>query len=94
MLTFAHPWIFLLLPLALLVRFVLSAYREQLEHVYQELDQLEPLDYESTSFRPKDELYFWPVITMLVLMIGYHWGMGIRTVLSRHGRAGVEELKS
>jgi len=64
--------------------------REQLEDVYRELDQLEPLDFESTSFRPTDELYFWPVIAMLLLVLGYHGVMGFRK--STQGR--VEGSKS
>lgn len=58
-------------------RFFRANDREQLEGVYRELDLLEPLDYESTSYRPKDELYFWPIIAVLVLILGYHGVMGI-----------------
>jgi len=70
-------------------RFFQANDREELEDVYRELDQLEPLDFESTSFRPTDELYFWPVIAMLLLVLGYHGGMGFRK--SIHGR--VEKLR-
>lgn len=64
-------------------RFFRANDREQLEGVYRELDRLEPLDYESTSFRPKDELFFWPVIAMLVLVLVYHGVMGIWTLAGR-----------
>ena len=46
--------------------------REELEQIYQGLDQLEPEQFESLSYRPKRPLFQWPLAVFLVLMIGYH----------------------
>ncbi|MEN8165289.1 MAG: VWA domain-containing protein [Acidobacteriota bacterium] len=61
--------------------------REQLQDVSRELDELEPLQFESNTFRPTTELYFWPVIVMLVLILGYHGLMGFGTLVGRRGSA-------
>lgn len=46
--------------------------RQELEGVYRELDELEPLDFESYTHRPRHELYFWPLGAFVVLALGYH----------------------
>jgi Ca-activated chloride channel family protein len=44
----------------------------ELDQVYAELDALEPLDFETFSYRPRHELYQWVVGAYLVLILGYH----------------------
>ena len=39
----------------------------ELEQIYQLLDQLEPVEQESQSFRPRSALYYWPLSLALVL---------------------------
>ena len=62
-------------------RFYRANDRESLAAVYQELDELEPLDFESESYRPKRELFHWPLAAFLLLGLGYHLvmaGAGLR----------------
>jgi Ca-activated chloride channel family protein len=40
---------------------------EELNQIYQILDQLEPTEKDKQYFRPKSELYFWPLALSLVL---------------------------
>ncbi|MCP4896035.1 MAG: VWA domain-containing protein [bacterium] len=53
-------------------RFFQADDRQGLEGVSQEIDDIEPLEYETVSFRPTDELYFWPLGGFLVLALAYH----------------------
>ncbi len=51
--------------------------RNSLESVYQQLDQLEPVDADSRLVRPVDELYPWPLALALILsmtMVFYRLG--------------------
>lgn len=50
---------------------------EQLDQVYTELDALEPLDFETHSYRPRYELYQWAVGAFVVLALAYHLLMGL-----------------
>jgi len=43
--------------------------REDLERIYQTLDQLNPKQVETLSYRPERELYFWPLGFALVLTL-------------------------
>ncbi|MGR9114394.1 MAG: vWA domain-containing protein [Gammaproteobacteria bacterium] len=40
---------------------------EELEQIYQILDQLEPVDKDKQYFRPRTELYYWPLAFALLL---------------------------
>ncbi|MDO6524662.1 VWA domain-containing protein [Motilimonas sp. 1_MG-2023] len=40
---------------------------EDLEQIYQTLDQLEPIANEEQSFRPEKNLFFWPLLLSLIL---------------------------
>ncbi|MCE0558298.1 VWA domain-containing protein [Motilimonas sp. E26] len=40
---------------------------EDLEQIYQTLDQLEPIANEEQSFRPEKNLFFWPLLLSLML---------------------------
>jgi Ca-activated chloride channel family protein len=43
--------------------------REDLERIYQTLDQLNPKQVESLSYRPEHELYFWPLGLAIILSL-------------------------
>ena len=43
--------------------------REDLERIYQTLDQLNPKQVESLSYRPERELYFWPLGLAIILSL-------------------------
>ena len=49
---------------------------EELDRVYAELDELEPLDFETFSYRPRYELYQWFVGAYVLLILVYHLSMG------------------
>jgi Ca-activated chloride channel homolog len=40
---------------------------DELEQIYQLLDQLEPVEKDKQYFRPKTELYYWPLAVALLL---------------------------
>ncbi len=42
---------------------------DQLAQIYQELDKLEPVDNEGTSFRPEKNLFYWPLSLALLLSL-------------------------
>ena len=48
----------------------------QLSQIYQLLDQLEPSEGESEYYRPRDELYFWPLGLALLLSLLLVWRRG------------------
>ena len=52
---------------------------EELDQVYQRLDELEPLEFESYSYRPRYELYQWAIGAFLVFTLSYHLLMGLWT---------------
>ncbi len=43
--------------------------REELESIYTEIDQLDTREVESVSYRPRTELYHWPLAAMLLIGI-------------------------
>lgn len=63
---------------------------EELDEVYRQLDELEPLDFETFSYRPRHELYQWLVGAFVVLLLGYHLSMGAWSLARRRGRRRVE----
>jgi Ca-activated chloride channel family protein len=64
-------------------QFFMGMNREELEDIYRQLDELEPLEFETLSYRPRRPLYFYPVGIFLVLYIIYHLMMASRSLLRR-----------
>ena len=63
--------------------------REELDGIYGALDQLNPRQVESLSYRPERELYFWPLgFALVVTMMFFAW-MEWRSYLARRRRRGV-----
>jgi Ca-activated chloride channel family protein len=59
--------------------------REDLERIYQTLDQLNPKQVETLSYRPERELYYWPLGFALVLTLLFFGQAEFRAYLnSRH----------
>ncbi|CAL1239846.1 vWA domain-containing protein [Candidatus Methylocalor cossyra] len=54
----------------------------ELEEIYQLLDQLEPVERDTRYYRPRRELYPWPLAGALLLMAGF----GFRAALGDGGR--------
>ena len=42
-----------------------------LEQIYDELDRLEPVEHEYLSHRPRTELFFYPLLAGLAVMLGF-----------------------
>jgi len=55
--------------------------REELSKIYEQINKLEPVEFESISYRPKFQLYHWPLGTVLLLLVGYHLLMGCIQIL-------------
>ena len=52
--------------------------REQLEEVYTRLDELSTREAETISFRPKRDIFYWPLALLLLLSFSYHAVLAIR----------------
>ncbi len=46
---------------------------EELEQIYQLLDELEPLTKEEQFYRPTDELFYWPLLGMWLSLVTFLW---------------------
>ena len=42
---------------------------EEFQHIYAELDRLEPVEQEAESWRPQQELFRWPLAVSLLLSL-------------------------
>ncbi len=42
---------------------------EALAHIYEQLDELEPVESDQEAIRPVDELFFWPLAAALLLVL-------------------------
>ena len=61
-------------------RFFLGMNREELEDIYHNLDDLEPVEFETLSYRPRQPLYFYPIGIFFVLYLIYHLSMALRSL--------------
>jgi len=55
---------------------------EQLEGIYAELDELEPIEYEEETYVPATLLYYYPLGFAIALTLIYNLLMGIRTIIN------------
>lgn len=58
--------------------FFRAADREELNGIYQRLDEIETSDLQVDSFQPKTELYFWPLAIFLLSGMAYHGFLSVR----------------
>lgn len=49
-----------------------AANREELEAVYVQLDQLETRDAEEQTYRPRSELFQWPLAVLVIITLMFH----------------------
>lgn len=56
--------------------------RQQLEDIYRQLDQVESSGLESVSFRPKSELFHWPLALAFLLGLSWHGFQAFQYLLS------------
>jgi len=64
-------------------KFFVALDRQQLEEIYGQLDEIEALDYETLSYRPKRPLFHWPLGGMLILIVMFHTVMSLRSLFRR-----------
>ena len=48
-------------------QYFLAMDEQQLEAVYNTLDELEPIEYEEESYRPATLLYYYPLIALIII---------------------------
>lgn len=59
-------------------RFFRALDRKQLQDIYAEIDALDTREAETISYRPRRELYTWPLGGMFVMAVLFQMGMTIR----------------
>ena len=64
-------------------RFFRAQDREQLEQVYDVLDDLNPRQVESRSYRPRDDLFHWPLGAALVVSLLLFGASALRSAADR-----------
>ena len=64
-------------------RVFLAADRADLERVYQQLDELVPIEVEALSYRPSRPLYHWPLGAALALLASFQLAMLLGHALRR-----------
>ncbi|WP_274628156.1 vWA domain-containing protein [Arvimicrobium flavum] len=62
--------------------------QSQLEEIYQTLDRITPVNQKTLSWRPRIELFHYPLGAALLILILYHLSAWLLT--SMHGKAGRE----
>lgn len=59
-------------------RYFHAADREQLEEIYTELDRIDTRPVEAETYRPRTDLFHWPVAAFMLLGLLFHLGLLIR----------------
>jgi Ca-activated chloride channel family protein len=60
-------------------RYFFAQDRDELESIYDELDRIDTRDIEAETYRPRIDLFYWPLAAFLVLVLLLHAG-----ILTRH----------
>ena len=68
-------------------RYFHAADREQLKEIYTELDRIDTREVETATYRPRIDLFHWPLAAFLVLGWLYHIGLLVRRAISRRQAA-------
>jgi Ca-activated chloride channel family protein len=64
-------------------RYFFAQDREQLGEIYDELDRIGTRDVEAETFRPRLDLFHWPLAAFLVLSLLFHLGLVVRQALAK-----------
>jgi Ca-activated chloride channel family protein len=56
-------------------RYFHAADRDQLQEIYTELDKIDSREVESESYRPRTDLFQWPIAAFALLTLLYHGGL-------------------
>ena len=65
----------------------------ELEKIYATLDSITPNNHKTLSWRPRRELFAWPLGGALALLLAYHLVMGLLAQRQRRSRAGMEAAR-
>lgn len=68
-------------------RYFFAQDRDQLAEIYDELDRIGTRDVEAETYRPRLDLFHWPLAAFLVLSLVSHTGLLLRHVVRRRGHA-------
>jgi Ca-activated chloride channel family protein len=67
-------------------RYFHAADRDQLQEIYTELDKIDSREVESESYRPRTDLFQWPIAVFAFLTLLYHGGLFLsRRRETQHG---------
>jgi Ca-activated chloride channel family protein len=66
-------------------RYFFALDREELAGIYDEIDQLDTREVQSESFRPRNDLFHWPLAGFLLLGWLEHTGLLLRRRVVAHG---------
>ena len=58
----------------------------QIGEIYRRLDELEPVEFETLSYRPRRPLFIYPVGIFFVIYLTYHLLMAARSLFRRKGK--------
>ena len=64
-------------------RYFHAADRDQLQEIYTELDRIDTREVETATYRPRIDLFHWPLAAFLVLGLLYHGGILVMRGLRR-----------
>jgi Ca-activated chloride channel family protein len=64
-------------------RYFFGGDQSQLEAIYDQLDKITPENQKTLSWRPRIELFHWPLGAAIILMALYYAANGIRSLFSR-----------
>jgi Ca-activated chloride channel family protein len=59
-------------------RYFHAADRDELDEIYTELDRIDTREVEAESYRPRTDLFHWPLAVFLLLGLAFHGGLAIR----------------
>ena len=68
-------------------RYFFAQDRDQLAEIYDELDRIGTRDVEAETYRPRLDLFHWPLAVLLVLSLVFHTGLLLRHAVRRRGHA-------
>ncbi len=68
--------------------YFLAIDREQLEEAFREIGELEPSEYESTSFSPRTSVHHWPILVMIIMVMCVHLSVILLTIRRRRAHVG------
>lgn len=60
--------------------------RLELQDIYRRLDELEPVEFEALSYRPRQPLFHYPLGIFITIYLLYHLLMAIRSLIGRRGK--------